>query len=73
MASAKDHADNEQFWRIGIFFSPVSGGSQAGGMAGAQFFMRQLLRRRREGVLAVAGGLFSCILGANSLVVTRLH
>ena len=48
MAGAKDHADNEQFWRIAIF-SLLSRGSQAGGMAGAQFFMRQLLRRRREG------------------------
>ena len=54
------------------FFSPVPGGP------GQEEWRSHILHAsafetEERGVLAVAGGLFRCTMGANSLLVARLH
>ena len=55
------------------FFSPVSGGVPGRRDGGRTVLHASAFETEEGGELTVAGGLFSCILGANSLVVTRLH
>ena len=65
MASAEDHADNEQFWRIAIFFL-LSG--RGPGQEGWRPHSSSCVSSRDCG-----GGRGLAVAGANSLVVTRLH